>query len=300
MSDTEHLTTDDTVKLTATLPISVVVPVRNAEAMIEECLESIVRSGPAEIIIVDGCSTDCTLEIASRYTDQVLSDEGKGVAYARMLGVEATTSLWVATIDVDVILPEGALASLFGEFIDDGYTALQAGLSSVSGPGYWGQALANHHRTGRSKNWFGVVATIFERKAMLRYGFDTSYLSGEDIDLRWRLRDAGEKIGVSRQTLVTHRFDDSFEFAMGQWDADGRGLARMVDGHGGKGLMLLGLPLVAAGRGIALSLFRLRPKWVRYYLYFATYNYRAMFSELRAIRREGERTTLYDPNTPPT
>src|SRR5206468_23909 len=138
------------------------------------------------------------------------------------------------------------LASLLDEFESGGYTALQAGLHSVGGPGYWGRALAWHHRTGRSRNWFGVVATIFERQTLLDHGFDARFLSGEDIDLRWRLRRAGAKIGVSKRTVVEHRFDDTFAFALGQWLADGRGLARMVDGHGRRGKLLLGLPLAAA------------------------------------------------------
>jgi len=266
---------------TTRLPISVVVPVRNAEGLIEGCLESIQLSNVAEIIIVDGCSTDRTVEIARRYTDHILSDDGRGVAFARMLGAQAATSLWVATIDVDVVLSPGALADLFGEFIDDGYTALQAGLASVSGPGYWGRALANHHRTGRSKNWFGLVATIFEREAFIKYGMDATFLSGEDIDLRWRLRNAGEKIGVSDTTFVTHIFDDTYEFAQAQWDDDGRGLARMVTKHGARGVLLLGLPLAGAIRGIAISLLHLQPRWIRYYLYYGYYNYVSLFDELR-------------------
>jgi len=266
---------------TTPLPLSVVVPVRNGESLIEGCLESITRSNVAEIIVVDGCSTDRTVEIARRYTDHILSDDGRGVAFARMLGAQAATSLWVATVDVDVVLPPGSLADLFGEFIDDGYTALQAGLASVAGPGYWGQALANHHRTGRSKNWFGLVATIFEREAFIRYGMDANFISGEDIDLRWRLRDGGEKIGVSKSTFVTHIFDDTYRFARAQWDDDGRGLARMVTKHGARGLLLLVLPVAAALRGIAISLAHLQPKWIRYYLYYGYYNYVSLFDEIR-------------------
>ena len=49
------------------LPITVIVPVRNAEAMVEDCLAGIVRANPGEIIVVDGNSTDRTLEIARRF-----------------------------------------------------------------------------------------------------------------------------------------------------------------------------------------------------------------------------------------
>jgi glycosyltransferase involved in cell wall biosynthesis len=261
------------------LEVSVVVPVRNAETIAEACLASIARSNPREIIVVDGNSTDRTLDIARRYADQLLCDEGQGLPVARLLGVQAARSHWVVLIDADVVLPDGALENLVAEFVNGSYTALQAGLDSVAGDGYWGQALAHHHRTGRSKEWFGVVATVFEREAMLEHGFDARFVSGEDIELRWRLQRAGLKVGVSRQTTVVHRFaDDSFAFAKDQWLMDGKGLGRMVRKHGLRGAWLLFLPLLACLRGVALSLTRWRqPRWIPYFALYCVFNYVGMF-----------------------
>lgn len=268
----------------AALDLAVVIPVRNAEGILETCLASIVRENPREIIVVDGNSSDGTLDIARRYPVTVLSDEGKGLPYARALGARTATTTRVALVDADVVVPEGALAALLGEFEQGGYTALQAGLHSVAGPNYWGQALAEHHRTGRSKNWFGVVATIFTREELLTHGFDASFLSGEDIELRWRLQRAGAKIGVSARTIVTHRFEDGFAFARGQWEADGRGLARMMRKHPLRGVRLALLPGAAALRGIVLSLVRRAPRWIPYYVCYGAFNYTAMVGEL--LRRE--------------
>ena len=267
------------------LDISVVVPVRNAENILEDCLESIRRSTPREVIVVDGLSTDSTLEIARRYTEQILSDEGRGLPAARLLGAKAASSRWVAVIDADVVLPEGALERLFDEFISDGYTALQAGLYSVGDTSYWGKALATHHRWGRSKHWFGLVATLFEREFLLEHGFDARFVSGEDIEMRWRLEQAGAKIGVSTRTIVTHRFENGFAFAWGQWAADGSGLARMVSKHPLKGLWLLGLPLMAGVRGIGLSLVHREPRWIPYFVCFVLFNYMAIIRELVGGRR---------------
>jgi glycosyltransferase involved in cell wall biosynthesis len=273
------------------LDLSVVVPVRNAEKLIDDCLASIVGSGVREIVVVDGLSTDRTLAIAQGYPVRMLSDEGRGLPVARLVGVEAAQSRWVALIDADVVLPEGALAQLFQEFADEGYTALQAGLHSVSGPGYWGQALVNHHRSGLSKDWFGVVATIFERDALLEHGFDERFLSGEDIELRWRLEREGARVGVSSRTVVTHRFaEDTFEFAKDQWLADGRGLGRMIRKHGLRAVWLFGLPLAAAVRGILLSLARLQPRWIPYYLAYMVFNYVGMAGGLGARPSNGGQT----------
>jgi glycosyltransferase involved in cell wall biosynthesis len=271
--------------------VSVVIPVRNAERLLEACLASITRNAPHEIIVVDGMSTDGTLDIARRYGAKILSDEGGGLPAARLLGAEVAASERVALVDADVVMPDGGLAALVEEFEQGGFTALQAGQLSVSGPAYWGQALVNHHRTGRSKKWFGLVATLFDRKALLEHGFDARFLSGEDIELRWRLQRAGARIGVSERTIVEHRFeDDSYDFAKGQWLADGHGLGRMVVKHGARGAPLLGLPLAAAVRGIGLSLLRRQPKWIRYYSYYMVFNYVGMVAELGELWRRRSMT----------
>lgn len=270
--------------------LTVVVPVRNAEGLIDECLASVVAAGPHEVILVDGLSTDRTLEIAARYPVRVLSDEGRGLPAARLIGADAARTRWVVLVDADVVLPEGALDRLFQEFLDGGYTALQAGLESTGGPGYWGAALAHHHRTGRSKDWFGLVATIFARETLLEHGFDQRFVSGEDIELRWRLEAAGGRLGVSKTTVVTHRFAaDTFAFARDQFRMDGRGLGRMVRKHRARGAWLLALPALAAVRGTALSLVRLEPRWIPYYACFAVYNYLAMARELPGVRARADR-----------
>ena len=273
----------------AALPdLSVVVPVRNAEHLIEECLASITRARPREIIVVDGLSTDRTLEIARRYPVRIVSDGGRGVAAARAIGIELAQSPWVALIDVDMVLPDGALAQLLDECVHERYTALQAGLLSVSSSGYWGRALVAHHRTGRAKNWPGVSATIVARDTVLRHGFDERFVSGEDIELRWRLRRAGARLGVSRRTIVTHRFGDTFAFARDQWLADGRGSGRMLGKYGWRAAGLLALPIAAGVRGIAASLLHGQPLWLPYYVGYVVFNYVGLYSGLAQWHGRGK------------
>ncbi len=270
--------------------LTVIVPVRNAEPFIGDCLDAIVASGPAATIVVDGMSTDRTVEIARQREVTILSDEGRGVAAARLMGAEQAETPWIALVDVDVLLAPGALRALLEEAVADGYVALQAGLESTSGPGYWGRALVRHHRSGVSRHWFGLVATIFDREAFLRFGLDPTFVSGEDIEVRWRLERAGLRIGVSTRTVVEHRFGDSFAFAVGQFMADGAGLARMVVKHGVRATPLLALPLAAGVRGTGLSLLRRQPEWIPYYATFAALNWYAMARQLyREARRRSSR-----------
>lgn len=257
--------------------VTAVVPARNAAAAMPECLASLVANGVDHIIVVDGLSTDDTVATAERLGARVISDGGQGLPAARALGAAAATTPLVVLVDTDVIWPDGSLAQLRDEFEHGGYDALQAGLHSTGGPGFWGRALAHHHRTGRSRRWFGLVATMMRRELLLDIGVDDRFVSGEDIDLRWRLRDAGRRLGVSERVHVVHRFTgDDFAFARDQFVMDGAGLGRMVRTRRWRGTPLAVLPAVAATRGTLKSLVGGQPRWVPYYAAYALWNYAGM------------------------
>ena len=261
------------------LKVSVVVPARNAAAWLGECLESIRSQHPYEMIVVDGCSTDDTVEIARDCGATVISDEGRGLPAARMLGARSATGDVVALIDADVVLPPKSLPRLLREFESGDYDGLQFGLASeADGPGYWGAALAWHHNHSRVRKWFGVSATLMRRDVLLGVGFDDDFRSGEDVELRIRLEQGGYRLGVSDSVMVRHRFDDTFDYARDQWLQDGAGTARTVRKHTGH-IWLVILPLLATVRGVGLSLVR-APRFLPYWMGFLLYNYRAMFAEL--------------------
>lgn len=262
--------------------LTAVVPVRNGEALLPGCLGALDRNGVERVVVVDGRSSDRSRTIAAEHGAVLVSDEGRGLPYARTLGARTATTELVLLVDVDVVFPDGGVVALVREFLAGGYAALQAGQDSVGGPGYWGRALAHHHRTGRSRNWFGLVATVFERDELLATGFDDDFRSGEDIELRWRLRAAGRRAGVSREVAVQHRYaGDDFAFARDQFLMDGAGLGLMVRRNGVRGLRLALLPAAAAARGMALSCARGEGRWIPYYGAFAWWNYVGMARGVR-------------------
>ena len=169
------------------------------------------------------------------------------------------------------------------EYDAGGYAALQAGLESVSGPGYWGRALAHHHRTGRSRHWFGLVATLCDREDIRRLGFDDAFRSGEDIELRWRMRDAGLQIGVSRSVDGRAPFRRRRLRLRDGPVLDGRLRAGPDDraSTGGAGSAWPLLPAAAAARGVALSIVHRQPAWIPYFAVFAVANYTGMVRGLR-------------------
>jgi glycosyltransferase involved in cell wall biosynthesis len=253
--------------------ISAVVPARNAEHWIESCLSAIRANNPAEIILVDGGSTDRTVELARRWVDKVIDDGGTGVAAARMMGVASASQPWVAMVDADVVLPPNALCDLDQERRDRHLVALQAGLHSVGDGDYWSQSLADHHNQGQSKQWFGVCASLVSRDVLLANPLDADLRSGEDIDLRIRLTTAGFPVGVSETMIGQHRFAHGFAFAGNQWLADGAGLGRMVRKHGRAALVnAMIIPFAAAALGLVRGARHALRPWP-YFAGFAVGNY---------------------------
>jgi glycosyltransferase involved in cell wall biosynthesis len=273
------------------LAISVIVPARNAGQWIEQCLASIRNNSPAELIVVDGRSEDSTVEIARKYADSVLSDEGGGVAFARQMGAEAARQSYVAFVDADIVLNDNSLAELFAELRERGLEAIQAQLKSVGENDYWSRALTSHHRGGRSKRWFGLNASLFVREMFLHYGMDSTFASGEDIEFRYRLEKAGARIGLSESVVLRHRFGPGFRFALDQFLADGAGLGRVVRKFGWPASATLLIPAGGAVLGIGRSLLR-HPQFIPYYGLYGLCNYAGIVRGLldKRVQRLGSST----------
>ncbi|MCR5794277.1 MAG: glycosyltransferase family 2 protein [Solobacterium sp.] len=87
--------------------ISVVMPVYNCERTIEEAVDSVLSQTyeNLELIIVDDCSTDRTVQIVSAIKDPrirlICSRVNRGASYARTCGIEKASSEWIAFLDGD-------------------------------------------------------------------------------------------------------------------------------------------------------------------------------------------------------
>ncbi len=191
------------------LPISVVVITRNAQDNIGDCLKAIQENNPAEIIVVDGKSTDQTVEIARRYTERIYSDEGRGKAYARQLGAEKATQEYLAYVDADVILSPGALEIMFNELIRSDYVSVNAQIiPELKTHNYWVWAQSWQQQYTEPQIREGHLATmagLLKREVVLKYQFDTAGGGIDDIDLEYKLKNAGYKLGTS-SALCHHRW----------------------------------------------------------------------------------------------
>src|SRR5256885_10140285 len=80
-------------------PITVVVPTRNEGRQIAECVAQLAWA--AEVIVVDGGSTEETRELARGAGARVLELPGPTIAHQRNAGIAAASHEWVLAIDAD-------------------------------------------------------------------------------------------------------------------------------------------------------------------------------------------------------
>jgi len=86
-----------------------------------ECVESIYRNVPVNrLIVVDGGSTDGTLELVKKYPNVEIIEDSHGTrASARQKGIDAVETEWHIHVDSDVILCEDWFKKAWRNVADD-------------------------------------------------------------------------------------------------------------------------------------------------------------------------------------
>ena len=215
------------------LPISVIIPAKNAESTIEQCLDSVQRNNPAEIIVVDGNSSDMTVEIARGYTEKIYSDEGKGTSYAHQLGAKQASQEYIAYVDADIVLPEGTLSTMLAELKTTGYGNIQAKVLTASTATYWERAQDQHARILQSRKAGGLSAGLLRRDTVLDVRFDPSIKHyGDDYAFLSRLKSKGYKLGNSSAFVYHHHRADLKNLVKTMFYGSGRGSAHLMRKYG--------------------------------------------------------------------
>jgi glycosyltransferase involved in cell wall biosynthesis len=96
-------------------PVDVIILTKNSERLLRECIDSVYRNIPVNsLIVVDGCSTDKTLQIVKEFQERhgnVIFVEDKGTrGSARQKAMNKVTSDWFMFVDSDVVLSENWFA----------------------------------------------------------------------------------------------------------------------------------------------------------------------------------------------
>jgi glycosyltransferase involved in cell wall biosynthesis len=128
---------DSHVKLNDQIPkVSIIIPVFNCEKYLFDSVNSCLQQDiniPVEIIIVDNCSTDYSLDVSNMYEAiysgkvKVIQEKKKGAGVARNSGIKFAKGDFVTFLDADDILTPWAIRTLWDAIKSDENAEFVAG-----------------------------------------------------------------------------------------------------------------------------------------------------------------------------
>jgi glycosyltransferase involved in cell wall biosynthesis len=216
--------------------VSVVVTTRNEEAHLRALLESlVVQEPPFEVVLVDAVSRDGTYAIAEEFQrrfperfrlDRRPCSRGGG----RNLGVRAARADYVAFVDGDCVADGRWLASLRDAF---GPTTVVAGRTlTVGNPRYGDLERVELFQGGYDVTYpscnLAYPKALFEALG----GFDTTFVTAEDIDLNLRAVQRGASIRYVPEAVVLHTLRATFVRFLYQAFWNGYGRKQLTEKHG--------------------------------------------------------------------
>lgn len=200
--------------------VTVVIPARNAERTLGECLRALAtQSLPADhyevIVVVDRDSRDGSAAVATTAGVHVLTSDLSGAAAARNIGITAARAEWIAFTDADCIPSRTWLSQLLSAVEGLGDDALGAagptlGHQSSSAAARFvdltGGLRADRHLAHERYPWAPTGNVMYRRAALDAVGgFDARFRTYEGCDLHTRLlREVGGHFGYAPGAVVLH------------------------------------------------------------------------------------------------
>lgn len=199
--------------------ITVIIPVKNEEKKLSKCLEAVFNQSkkPFEVIVVDGHSSDKTVEIAEHFPVKVLYENYRTRAGACQIGVENAITEFIAFTDADCIPEKDWLEKLIIEF-DDGIIGVGGGIINL-GDSLWeksinlamgtffGSANSVQGRFFKDKRFVNSISgcnSLYRKEDILKSGgFDVHLSTAEDTELNKKLSNFG-KLLYTPYAIISH------------------------------------------------------------------------------------------------
>jgi len=183
--------------------VSIIVATLNSELTMDECLKAICElnypKDSLEIHVVDGCSTDRTLEIAEKYPVKVISAPlNAPAAYNYALKIVSNEVL--GFIDADAKVEKEWLNKLVAYLNDPQVAGVSGGIETWNKENAWARSIGYdlENRYARLKKSVVRIATmnLLMKKSVIEEvgGFDEHLPSQYDTDLGFRITSKGYKL----------------------------------------------------------------------------------------------------------
>lgn len=198
--------------------ISVIIPVHNGSKHLENCLDALMRSSYSihEIIVVDDCSADDSVEISERKGAKVYKlPHRSGPAAARNYGARMAQGEIIVFIDSDVIVRSGTIERVTDDFrknrnvvaIFGSYDDTPAAEDFLSQFKNLLHHFIHQNSEENAKTFWSGFGAIYRDVFLKLNGFDErAYTkpSIEDIELGLRICNAGYQIRLDKDLQVKH------------------------------------------------------------------------------------------------
>jgi len=171
--------------------ITVVTVVRNGEKTLEETILSVINQTYTNIeyIIVDGASTDGTLDIVKKYEDRIdywISEPDKGIYDAMNKGIDLATGDYIALLNSDDWYDLVACELIVNKIIEkkaDVYYAMMRIMNERKEVLY----IYGYTHNALFHNMISHPACFISKKIYSKYKYDISYHSASDYDFIIRI-----------------------------------------------------------------------------------------------------------------
>lgn len=206
--------------------ISVIIPVRNEEKNLKEFLPLIKKLNKPqdyELIIVDGCSSDKTVNVAKKYGAKVFAQKGKlGVANAKNIGLKNAKSNIVLFLEADHrIKDRNIFKKLERKFKDLKLDAATVFIWPIRSNFLSKIISVESDITHYSKDPRPTCTLSMFKKSVLKKvgGYDENLGYGEDQELAERIRKNFKKIGIIKDSGLYFKQITSWKrlFRQGLW-----------------------------------------------------------------------------------
>ncbi len=197
--------------------VSVIIPLYNEERFIENCIRSLASQtyskSDMEWILVDGNSTDKTVEIIKGFIDDfpilLLNNPKRKTPYALNMAINEAKGKYIIRLDAHASFASDYIEKCV-HYLDTTDADNVGGVAETEAKGFVGGAISymlstkfgvggSDFRVGEGNKYVDTVPFgAFRREVFERVGlFNTELLRSEDNDMNARIRESGGKIWLA-------------------------------------------------------------------------------------------------------
>ena len=175
--------------------VSIITVVYNNKEGIEKTLSSMVFQTytAIEYIVIDGGSTDGTLEIISRYQDRInifISEPDKGVYDAMNKGIGLSTGQLIGMINSGDFYENDAIETVVNSYFENPEVAIFHGVLRVFEASGEFKSIIGNHSSFLAKGMIEHPTCFVKRAVFQQYGaFNLAYKSSSDYDFMLRMKE---------------------------------------------------------------------------------------------------------------